>query len=209
VSFFGDEVDDIMLRPAGETGALETLKSVSFAAGAPADPAPLVPTDAFDAAAWSARFGDAAAVFFDPEFSFDFREVRERFASWYAFAVAYGSEPTVSLGIRSCAIDSLSAFSERVRSGAPTYCLVKQPKSVERFLDYSGLGGHAEVAGIRLPGIESFECDTLAVIADDVAGEIFFRPSFRPRRARDLGLLLSIASGDHVVHVEHGIGLYE
>lgn len=209
VSFFGDEVDDIMLRPAGDTGALETVRSVAFGCPPAAAPTPPVLSDSFDPEPWRTRFSDAAAVFFDPEFAYDFREARECFASWHAFAVAYASEPVVPLGVRPCSIDSLAAFSERVRSGAPTYCLVKQPKSVERFLDYSGLAGTAEVWGTRLAGMESFEADSIAVIADDVASSIFFRPSFRPRGARDLGLLLSIAAGDHVVHVEHGIGLYE
>ncbi|HRI35546.1 MAG TPA: CarD family transcriptional regulator [bacterium] len=86
---------------------------------------------------------------------------------------------------------------------------MRQQKSVERFLEYSGLSGLAEVSGVRITGIESFEYGETVVIADDVAGEIFFRPAFRPRRARDLGLLLSIAAGDYVVHVDHGIGQYE
>ena len=57
---------------------------------------------------------------------------------------------------------------------------------------------------------EGFETDTLAVVSEqDILGDRMVRRQRRKRADNFLTEAASLSVGDHVVHVEHGIGRFE
>jgi len=46
------------------------------------------------------------------------------------------------------------------------------------------------------------------VITDDIIGNIFVKKRYKRTLAKNLDLLLQIKSGDYVVHVDHGVGIF-
>ncbi len=70
---------------------------------------------------------------------------------------------------------------------------------------------HANAVGVGVLGIEhGFEAPDLAIVAEqDILGDRMVRPRSRARRAQHfLAEASSLAMGDLVTHIEHGIGRY-
>jgi transcription-repair coupling factor (superfamily II helicase) len=81
-------------------------------------------------------------------------------------------------------------------------------RSVENFEDLKALPD-GETGLAVLPLETGFEAPDLAIIGDqDVLGDRFVRPHRRKRQADALTEASSLAAGDLVVHVEHGIGRF-
>lgn len=86
---------------------------------------------------------------------------------------------------------------------------LEAPKLVESWPEAQGLARH-QVA-LAVFGLErGFTAPSLAVIGEqDILGDRFIRPKRKSRRGSDfLTEVTSLSPGDHVVHVDHGIGRF-
>ena len=83
-------------------------------------------------------------------------------------------------------------------------------RPVESWQDAAAL--HENAVGVAVLGLErGFECDTFAIISEqDILGDRMARPrGARGKRAQNfLAEASSLAAGDLVTHIEHGIGRY-
>jgi len=70
---------------------------------------------------------------------------------------------------------------------------------------------HEDAVGVAVLGIEhGFEAPGMAIVAEqDILGDRMVRPHAKTRRAQHfLAEASSLAAGDLVTHIEHGIGRY-
>ena len=82
-------------------------------------------------------------------------------------------------------------------------------RQVEHWKDALAL--HANAIGVAVIGIEhGFESDAFAIVSEqDILGDRMVRPRARSKRAANfLAEASSLAPGDLVTHIEHGIGRY-
>jgi transcription-repair coupling factor (superfamily II helicase) len=82
-------------------------------------------------------------------------------------------------------------------------------RAVEHWTDALAL--HANAIGVAVLGIEhGFESDAFAIVSEqDILGDRMVRPRARSKRAANfLAEASSLAPGDLVTHIEHGIGRY-
>ena len=82
-------------------------------------------------------------------------------------------------------------------------------RPVENWPD--ALSMHADAIGVAVLGIEhGFEAPDMAIVAEqDILGDRMVRPHAKTRRAQHfLAEASSLAAGDLVTHIEHGIGRY-
>lgn len=86
---------------------------------------------------------------------------------------------------------------------------IEKNARVENWREVEKLG--AQSTGFALLGLESgFETASVAVVGEqDILGDRLARPQRKQRRAQDfIAELTSLAAGDLVVHVDHGIGRF-
>lgn len=55
----------------------------------------------------------------------------------------------------------------------------------------------------------AWENDTLMVLSDDILSPLLIKRRWDPKKHANIDLLLQIEHGDYVVHIDHGIGIYE
>lgn len=200
-SFFGDELDEIILRTlAGDPkGKVETYTLFSGASEELPEQAMSLDVSLLS------ELQDILVIMFDLEFFEQASELRAGLARYIAFE---STKQSTSLEIDPFVIDSLEALEDHLRAhGAKTRFYTRHPKSIEQFLSYNSLP-NAGIEVVPRLALESFHTEHEFAIADDILSRLFTVKRTKRSAAKSLDLLLSLAPNDHVVHFEHGIGVF-
>lgn len=83
----------------------------------------------------------------------------------------------------------------------------KHPQSIKSFLEYNNLQV-SQIQQVSFHFLSSYQTPTKVVVCDDVLSRIFAKKRLKKSLSENLDLLLSMKSGDYVVHIEHGIGIF-
>lgn len=118
----------------------------------------------------------------------------------------------IDLGREDVDIENLDGFQELLKkNGSRISIYTRNRKTVERFCEYNDVP-KVDIFDIGNISAESFCYEEKKwkqyVITDDVIGNIFVKKRYKRTLAKNLDLLLQIKSGDYVVHVDHGVGIF-
>lgn len=84
----------------------------------------------------------------------------------------------------------------------------KHDSMIEEFLKENKLW-HITVFSIKNHISTSFSLKNTYIITDDIISKIFIRKRIKRKLSADIDLLLKIKNGDYVVHIDHGIGVFQ
>lgn len=83
----------------------------------------------------------------------------------------------------------------------------KNPQNINNFLEYNNIEW-LEVQENKLTFLKSYKNPQEFVICDDILSKIFVRKRVKKSVSENLDLLLQIKPWDYVVHIEHGIWIF-
>ena len=84
----------------------------------------------------------------------------------------------------------------------------KHKKLLSEFLSLNNIEG-IELLAVEHPLAESFSYGTHTLLCDDILNSLFIRKRSKKKLSQDIDILLKIQAGDYVVHIDHGIGVYQ
>lgn len=84
----------------------------------------------------------------------------------------------------------------------------RYPDMIREFLDNNSLPGR-QIFSIKSHLYKSFQRDNKIYICDDIIEKIFIKKRIKKKLSADIDLLLKIQSGDYVVHIDHGVGIFD
>jgi len=111
----------------------------------------------------------------------------------------------ISLQTSDVMIRDIAHFTEILKWEKSVTVYTKNAPKIRHFLEYNSLS--CTVIETK-QSMESFQTPEKYVIADDCLSKIFIKKRLKKSVATNIDLLLQIKSGDYVVHIEHGIGLF-
>lgn len=88
-----------------------------------------------------------------------------------------------------------------------SYIFTKNEKLIQNFIDYNNID-NCFITASNSSFLKSFWTKDVNYICDDIILKTFIKRRIRKSIAKDLDLLLKINSGDFVVHIDHGIGIF-
>jgi transcription-repair coupling factor (superfamily II helicase) len=199
ISFFDDEVDEILVgevRDTGEVAQFHRVDSVTFYAkespeigGIPKEVQKINGTGRL----WT----------FDLDF-FEKRDaLREMYTDWIGFETG-----GTSLNVEPISLPDIESFTELLRTAGnqtSIYTAFREP--VLRHMEYNSLSSHALIDVPKI-GLTSFCYKNHFSITDDVLGTLFVQKRSKKQTMRSLDLLMTLKPGDYIVHQEHGIGRF-
>ncbi len=116
--------------------------------------------------------------------------------------------PQTNLDITDLFIDNLENLIKRLKSDKKIVIYTKNVSSLQTFLEYNDLQ-NIEIHKTELNILKSFQSKTKIVICDDNLSKIFVKKRVKKSLSQNLDLLLQIKPGDYVVHIDHGIWVFE
>ncbi|NDK10075.1 DEAD/DEAH box helicase [Candidatus Gracilibacteria bacterium] len=118
------------------------------------------------------------------------------------------------LGIGDISIQNVEEFQNYIEQNPGSISIYSRyTKMIEEYLKDNSLSV-AEVVAIKHTGFSSFEKisaqknNNRSYISDDIIQKIFIRKRLKKKLSADIDLLLKIQKGDFVVHIDHGIGVF-
>lgn len=84
----------------------------------------------------------------------------------------------------------------------------KHHSSIERFLRDNHFE-NAIVKSVKSHLYKSFETQDAVFLCDDILSQIFIKKRLKKKLSQDLDLLLKIQNGDYIVHIDHGVGIFQ
>jgi len=120
----------------------------------------------------------------------------------------------IKLPIDGFQIENLEDFKDILsnRKNYIPHIFTKFQSTIENFLQENKLW-HIPVRTAQTHLFKSFQVKTdkqdIVYICDDIIGKIFVKRRSKKSLSADMDLLLKIAPGDHVVHIDHGVGVFQ
>jgi len=84
----------------------------------------------------------------------------------------------------------------------------KNTSALQNFVEYNNLE-NIEILESKLTVLKSYQTYNTCVICDDNISRIFVKKRVKRNMSKKLDLLLQIKPGDYIVHVDHGIWLFQ
>lgn len=104
---------------------------------------------------------------------------------------------------------SLEDLQKMLKQSVENYHIyTKHKKLLSEFLTLNSIEW-VTIIGIEHPLTESFSYGIETVLCDDILGTLFVKKRSKKKLSQDIDTLLKIQSGDYVVHIDHGIGVYQ
>ncbi len=119
----------------------------------------------------------------------------------------------VNVWIKNVYCENLEKFRDLLSDRKKQVCIyTRHGKMLWEFLSHNNFG-HIKVTNITTHLLSSFSySDKLmskTYICDDLISKIFIKKRTRKKLSADVDLLLKIKKWDHIVHIDHGIGLFQ
>lgn len=95
-----------------------------------------------------------------------------------------------------------------IMQGKKNILLTKNKKLMDNFVHFNNLE-KTQIIETNASFLKSFSTGETNYICDDILLKIFVKKRIKKTFAKDLDLLLKINKGDFVVHIDHGIGVFQ
>ncbi len=105
-------------------------------------------------------------------------------------------------------IDSLENLIKIIKSGKKIIIYTKNEKTILTFLEYNNLE-NITLHKTELTLLKSFQSKNEIIICDDNLSKIFVKKRVKKSLSENIDLLLQIKPWDFVVHIDHGIGIFQ
>ena len=117
------------------------------------------------------------------------------------------------LGVEWVYCDSLEWFQKILSEKSEKIQIyTRHSKIIREFLDQNNFW-HITLTAISTHLLQSFAWENskkkYIYICDDIISKIFIKRRSRKKLSADVDLLLKIGQGDYVVHIDHGVGIFE
>jgi len=86
---------------------------------------------------------------------------------------------------------------------------IKNEKIIQEFLDYNNIPNIEVRTHTSGHHIKSFMSPSLTILCDDILQKLFIKRRVKRKLTEDIDLLLKVKEGDYIVHIDHGIGIFE
>lgn len=113
-----------------------------------------------------------------------------------------------NLDITDLFIDNLENLVKILHTDKKVTIYTKNERSIATFLEYNNISG-IEIIKTDLTILKSFKSPREIVICDDNLSKIFVKKRVKKSLSENLDLLLQIKPGDYIVHIDHGIGVFQ
>lgn len=115
-----------------------------------------------------------------------------------------------NLWIQDIFLENIDDFKKKIEENKNKKISIytKNKKTIENFLDYNNWE-NIEIIEIKLNFLKSYESINEIVICDDNLSRIFVKKRVKRSMSKKLDLLLQIKPGDYIVHVDHGIWIFQ
>ncbi|MGE4443767.1 MAG: DEAD/DEAH box helicase [Candidatus Altimarinota bacterium] len=113
-----------------------------------------------------------------------------------------------NLDITDIFIDSLENLIKILQNDKKISIYTKNDSTLETFLEYNNIQ-NINLHKTQLNILKSFQSPTEIIICDDNLSKIFVKKRVKKSLSQNLDLLLQIKPGDYVVHIDHGIGVFD
>ena len=92
--------------------------------------------------------------------------------------------------------------------GKENFIFTKNDTLIKNFVEFNDLS-NTQVFPSNTSVLKSFQTPKANFICDDILLKVFTKRRIKKTTSRDYDLLLKIEAGDFVVHIDHGIGIYQ
>lgn len=113
-----------------------------------------------------------------------------------------------NLDITDIFIDSLENLIKILQNDKKMSIYTKNDSTLETFLEYNNIQ-NISLHKTQLNILKSFQSSTEIVICDDNLSKIFVKKRVKKSLSQNLDLLLQIKPWDYVVHIDHGIWVFD
>lgn len=130
----------------------------------------------------------------------------ENFACFELLPNRFTDKVDIKINALNC--ENIEDFKKILSSKKTTVLYAKNKKLIENFIEYNDYSW-IQVIESKSWVFKSFSSPNLQVICDDVIQKVFIKKRVQRSFWHDMDLLLKIKAGDYVVHIDHGIGIYQ
>lgn len=113
-----------------------------------------------------------------------------------------------SLNVSALQCESLEELKEILREKKDKIIYTRLRNTLSRFLEDNAFW-HIELVPISATYTTSFRQADCIVLTDDILSKIFVKKRGKKRLSADMDLLLKIQNGDYIVHIDHGVWVFE
>lgn len=150
------------------------------------------------------------------QFHYLYQEIIESKISWISLNVLSSINDTQNsknLCIEKLSIESLEDLKELLgNTTISSKIYTRHEKTLKEFLKSNNFG-HREIKWVSTHLLTSFSYwygkNKYIYICDDILWKIFIRKRIKKNLSTEIDLLLKIQKGDYIVHIDHGIWLFE
>jgi transcription-repair coupling factor (superfamily II helicase) len=113
------------------------------------------------------------------------------------------------LGVTDLSYSTLEELKQMLSLQNKNICIyTRYPDMIKEFLDDNHLPVR-NIIKVKSHLYKSFSQDNDIYICDDIIEKIFIKKRVKKKLSADIDLLLKIQSGDYIVHIDHGIGVFD
>lgn len=115
-----------------------------------------------------------------------------------------------NLDIRDLHIDDIDQFRDLILWDDNISIYTKRPSTIYNFLDNSSINSKdLKIYKTNLTILKSFRSKVDIVISDDIISKVFIKKRTKKSISGEIDLLLQIKPWDYIVHIDHGVGIFE
>lgn len=116
--------------------------------------------------------------------------------------------PQTNLDITDLFIDNLENLIKILKENKKVKIYTKNERTIQTFLEYNNIS-NIEIHKTDLTILKSFKSSKEIIICDDNLSKIFVKKRVKKSLSENIDLLLQIKPWDFVVHIDHGIWIFE
>nr|MDD3720210.1 CarD family transcriptional regulator [Candidatus Gracilibacteria bacterium] len=113
----------------------------------------------------------------------------------------------IDLGIKDLEIDNIENLKNKLSENKEKIIFTKNKKLIENFTNLNNITNYT-IFESNENLAKSFETEKNIVLCDDNISKIFIKRRVRKNFSSNIDLLLKISNGDYIVHIDHGIGIF-
>ncbi len=152
-------------------------------------------------------------VFDQLEFYSGYRQLVEKSENYISFDILWDTQKkSIDIQRQDLQIGTLEEFKNILtQKSVQIYIYTKHLKLIQDFLVHNSITW-VSVYNVYIPSMKSFYKTGkgwYSIICDDIINKIFIRKRLKRKLSEDIDLLLKIQKWDYVIHIDHGVGVFQ
>lgn len=145
--------------------------------------------------------------------SIDFYENYDKLSSnlenYIIFNSIWNNKKFIDLEINDLFIDNIEDLKNLLQTNKQKkYIITRNKNTIKNFLELNNLN-HVNIIETNLNILKSFKNNKNLIICDDNISRIFIKKRIKRNLSKNFDLLMQIKPGDYIVHIDHGIWIFE